>query len=99
MAPQETGSAALKALRRKFIFTNMLFVVIVLAVMCAVMAITTAHQRTSEVYDALDRRLSMSLEQRMGGHPTFDDWMSGRDGSMFGGEPARHRAFPRSRGA
>ena len=54
MSAQQGGTLALKALRRKFIFTNMLFVVIVLAIMCAVMTATTMHQRTNEVYDALE---------------------------------------------
>ena len=96
MSAQQGGTLALKALRRKFIFTNMLFVVIVLAIMCAVMTATTMHQRTNEVYDALERRLSMSLDAAGGGaRPTFEEWRKGVTGDASGeaatGETPRGR--------
>lgn len=48
----------LKRLRRRFVFTNMLFVTLVMAVVCASVIVTNVYQRVNDVYRTLD----MSLE-------------------------------------
>lgn len=66
METHKAHNAALASLRRKFIFTNMLFVVLVLAAVIAGVTCTTMQQRTSEVYDALDHAVTEVVDRQLG---------------------------------
>lgn len=51
--------SVLTKFRHKFIFTNMLFVIIVLAVVFAVVGVVNFNQRVEDIYAALDHRIMM----------------------------------------
>lgn len=79
----------LKKLRHKFIFTNMLFVLIVLFVVVFTVSVVNYSQRVSDVYNALGHGVSMAASSTNGG-----------SGSDFGGVFANGSvAAPSSDGA
>jgi two-component system sensor histidine kinase CiaH len=67
------SSSVLTKFRHKFIFTNMLFVLIVLAVVFAVVSIVNFNQRVQDIYDALDHRIA--IVQDSDGHIASADGM------------------------
>lgn len=66
METRKAHNAALASLRCKFVFTNMLFVVLVLAAVIAGVTYTTIQQRTSEVYDALEHAATEMVDRQLG---------------------------------
>ena len=64
-AQQETPM--LTKLRRKFVFTNMLFVVLILAVVWVLMVVVGMNQGYNEMNDSLNKRVEMVSSQPMSG--------------------------------
>ena len=62
------GNTAFEGFRRKFVVTNMAFVLVVLVAVLSAVGVANYSQRVSEVYDSLQHRVSIDVAQSKAGN-------------------------------